>query len=136
VNRLSLTILSAASLLVLAAPAHPVLSAGDDAKALIAQLDKADDRKLKQVLAELKQLGSGGVEGLLVASRHKKAWVRATAWRWIGELGPAARAALEPAATLASPHRGRSSVGRARPSQGLAGMYPPTETPSQVALAA
>jgi len=88
--------LFASILLALAAAPAPAHSGGDDAKALISHLEKGDDRKIKEALEGLKELGGRGVEGLLVASRHKKTWVRATAWRWLGELGADARPALEP----------------------------------------
>lgn len=67
-----------------------------DAKTLVAQLDNADDKQVQAALEGLKDLGADGVDGLLKATKHKQVWVRASAWRWLGELGADAQPALGP----------------------------------------
>ena len=76
----------------LAATASP----GEDSKALVAHLKSKDDAELQGALQGLKELGAPGLDGLLKATKHEKAWVRATAWHWIEGLGADAKPALEP----------------------------------------
>lgn len=68
-----------------------------DAKALTKKLQVSDRSTVADALVELGKLGRGGVAGLLVGTQHEEAWVRATAWRQLGDLGPAADGALGPA---------------------------------------